>query len=1223
MFDAAARAQEYNGKTAQEREQQYLPALIRQLEAMSDDDLIVAGRASEPLRLLVAHVLDQRHRVGCISELILTKVEQANQAFVSLPDTETVEKNKALETIKDSDQAVQDCLQKVPKRYQIFSTLTHIAAKIGDIAMLRVLVGLGLPVDVHDDQGMLPIHWAAKQDHQDIVNYLIVSHGQSLQTTFTNEKFRPFRYVNAWYFACKAPGQAIVNANIGQITAGGERYLSKDQYHRQPMHYTAMSGNLTVMKTLVGRFSHNRNKQAKDKFGATSLLYAVASGSVELAQYCQTTMGCRFNVRDNQGREAIHYAAAGQSVAMVKHCVSQRNYIFGVDREGMSAIHIAGAQGSAAVFAELLSYDNSKLIAHHRFRLPDRDKHGMSPLHHAFAEGNHEVAQFLLEQHELARMPAGYVRSLSLDAERAARHQITERKWRIDNKAKAGEEYQRDYSHDPGDESVDKVIYHEGLLVDNKHYQGFASTVMAPSPLHLAALNGHRAVFWLGVQHYPEGQYYNPLDWHRMTDVQGRNLLQCAISSGNPELIHGIAEKMLAAEYQPKAQTTLPDDTWCLIFGEHMSLADLQRIAKVNKQFSRVVKRVISEEYGHGRVAQALYQADGERFFIPYQYRFPDRGMRAASKQYFAKLPRHLDVIPEPILRYKLLHRVAQLGDLAYFQQLVENGSFAVNEFDEDGMLPIHHAAAHDHLDIVLYCEKVHKQSILSTYTHDRYRLAYHVNGFYFSCKFSTEFKVAKYTLEKLGQRKLASVAAKLDKNKRNLLHYASLAGCIPMMQVLKDAGVDIHQKDAAEKSCMHFAAQSGNAKAIRECVDWGLSYQEDDLAEQSPLFLTATSGDWDSTAYLFAKVKQGLSGKNRAGSRMVFKALEREHGLDYVKTLERFAPDAVDYSGSWRDYQQATAMIYAARSGSEATLKFLIEEKSVPFGPADNKGRSPLHHCARRGDLSAWQYLLSRYLSKQQLGQSLRLHTDNFARNVLHYACQSQQLPIMLSIAKAYPDLLDRRDHLANHPACYIQSVSLYHYFQSLLLLHFWQPPFAGVGECETILQQYQDNHLNRQDNNHKVQVNHPIYNTLVWLENKISNAESIHLQPNVRARSLPILQTLARDLGQMWHDLLAEKRNDKPISQDDTGALMRKLEVAVCQLTYILVSTPELRFSTSLEEKNHQNFPKKIGVVVPECLTIMWGLGLQFDKTYGEALPAAQEAVEPENQVHPIRVQ
>jgi ankyrin repeat protein len=86
-----------------------------------------------------------------------------------------------------------------------------------------------------------------------------------------------------------------------------------------------------------------------------------------------------------------------------------------------------------------------------------------------------------------------------------------------------------------------------------------------------------------------------------------------------------------------------------------------------------------------------------------------------------------------------------------------------------------------------------------------------------------------------------------------------------------------------------------------------------------------------------------------------------------------------VDY----RDYNAATALHYAARFGSEETVRSLLECGANP-DPHDSGGITPLFHAARRGNISTVKMLLEAGADPHQTGSN-GCHPLGAARDLGH----------------------------------------------------------------------------------------------------------------------------------------------------------------------------------------------------------------------------------------------
>lgn len=58
-----------------------------------------------------------------------------------------------------------------PRRGSV--TALHLAAELGDVAIVKILIDRDAAINVVDDMGSTPLHYAIVRDHNEIVSYLI------------------------------------------------------------------------------------------------------------------------------------------------------------------------------------------------------------------------------------------------------------------------------------------------------------------------------------------------------------------------------------------------------------------------------------------------------------------------------------------------------------------------------------------------------------------------------------------------------------------------------------------------------------------------------------------------------------------------------------------------------------------------------------------------------------------------------------------------------------------------------------------------------------------------------------------------------------------------------------------------------------------------------------------------------------------------------------------
>ena len=131
------------------------------------------------------------------------------------------------------------------------------AARRGDLARVEQALQNGANVDVTDNNGKTPLHWACLCGHLDVVQYLLTSHDANLEATD-----------NRW---------------LDDLFTGGP----------------VCNGHLDVAQYLLT--SHDANLEATDNTGKTPLHLACWNGHLDVVQYLLTSHGANLEATDNEG----------------------------------------------------------------------------------------------------------------------------------------------------------------------------------------------------------------------------------------------------------------------------------------------------------------------------------------------------------------------------------------------------------------------------------------------------------------------------------------------------------------------------------------------------------------------------------------------------------------------------------------------------------------------------------------------------------------------------------------------------------------------------------------------------------------------------------------------------------------------------------------------------------------------------------------------------------
>ena len=229
---------------------------------------------------------------------------------------------------------------------QAFPAEVHEAAKSGDLAKVRALVDKdGALVNVRDESGRTPLHWACRGVHAEVVEFL-------------------------------AERGADVN--------------TRDAKGVCPLHSVSSRGHIGAARALIDR---GASVDARMSDGSTPLHLAAANGHAELAALL-ADRGAPLNVQDDTENTPLH-SAAREGKWEVVGLLAERlkpgsgSALDRPDFDGATLLHLASAAGRLD-FVELLVLKGAAIDA--------RTSLGLSSFNLAEAGGFTAAAEFLAEK---------------------------------------------------------------------------------------------------------------------------------------------------------------------------------------------------------------------------------------------------------------------------------------------------------------------------------------------------------------------------------------------------------------------------------------------------------------------------------------------------------------------------------------------------------------------------------------------------------------------------------------------------------------------------------------------------------------------------------------------------------------------------------------------------------------------------------------------------------
>ena len=256
------------------------PSASSELHKAKIHAAVNAGNLEETKRLLSTSTLDLRHEGVFLKKLFVSAIDSDSLLILKY----TSDKFRELlqceyETSIDGDK--HNC------------SLLHYAAAAGSKEIVEFLVQSGLDVKQRtSEQEITVLGFAASKAHLHVVDYLL-----NINST-----------------------EDILSLGADPIVMAGE------------------GGSVEIFNKLV---NIGFDPMEKDKYGYTSLHLALKTGEEELAFYIMKQYPQSMHMTGKNDRSALHYAAFGGSVSLLKHLIDNGLDTRHVDKHGSTILHVA------------------------------------------------------------------------------------------------------------------------------------------------------------------------------------------------------------------------------------------------------------------------------------------------------------------------------------------------------------------------------------------------------------------------------------------------------------------------------------------------------------------------------------------------------------------------------------------------------------------------------------------------------------------------------------------------------------------------------------------------------------------------------------------------------------------------------------------------------------------------------------------------------------------
>jgi phosphate transport system substrate-binding protein len=391
------------------------------------------------------------------------------------------------------------------------------------------LLDRGAQINAADREGRVPLHVAAKENHEAVVMTLL-DRGAQIQPV-DREGRTPLHVAAEW--GATAVARLLLDR--------GAQVNVADKEGMTPLHAAAGENHESLVRLLLDR---GAQVNAADRESVTPL-HAAARENHEGVARLLLDRGAQVNAADKEGTTPLHLAArvtrrlfeAPKGQAGVAGLLLDRGArVEARTMKGATPLQVAGEEGNEEVARVLLG---------HGARADTATKGLMTPLHAAVKKGHADVVRLLLKGGASITATDSYGRSPLHVAAGDGRGEMVRLLLGAGAPVTVEDKEGRTPVHEPagrGYEGVVQLLLEHGAKATMPDRKGW-------TPLHMAAFHGHEGIVRLLLD---RGAPVSP------TDVQGVTPLQGAAFYGYTGVVRLLQDRGASKEVGDPRGTSVP-----------------------------------------------------------------------------------------------------------------------------------------------------------------------------------------------------------------------------------------------------------------------------------------------------------------------------------------------------------------------------------------------------------------------------------------------------------------------------------------------------------------------------------------------------------------------------------------------------------------------------------------------------------------------------------------
>ena len=669
-------------------------------------------------------------------------------------------------------------------------SLLHRAALNGNLNLCKMLIDKHeVNVNVADKRGWTAVHFAAQSGNCRLVAYFVE-----------------------------------MGSDIHLKTNDGSNCL----------HIAALEGHLNLCKILIHK--HKVDLHMSDNYGWTGIHFSAHSGNCELFVYF-TEMGIDIRLKTNDGRNCLHFAAAGGHLNLCKMVIDNYKLDFHMtDNDGWTVLHYSAYSGKCelvAYFAEMgadicpktnggrnclhfAAFEGhlnicKMLIYKHKVHLHMTDNDGWTALHCSARSGNCELvayfAEILTDIHVKTNDGRNCLHIAALDEHLNLCKMLID-KHNVDvNVADKRGWTAVHFSAQSGNCQLVAYFAEMGTDVHLKTNDG-------SNCLNIAAYQGHLNLCKMLIDKHK-------VDLH-MTDNDGWTALHYSAQSGNCELVAYFAEMGIDIHLKTN------DGRNCL------HIAALKGHLNLCKMLIDKHKVDVNVADKRGWTAVHFSAQSGNCQLVAY---FAEMGTDIHLKANDGNN----------------CHNIAAFqGHLSLCKMLMDKHKIDLHMSNNDGWTALHYSAQRGNSEVVAYFAEMGTDICLKTNDGTNCLQIAALQGHFNLCKMLIDKHLVDLHMT--------------DNYGWTELHCSAQSGNCELVAYFAEMGTDIHLKTADGRNCLHIAALKGHLNLCKMLIDkHNVDVNVADKRGWTAVHFSAQSGNCELVAY-FAEIGTDINMKTNDG---------------------------------------------------------------------------------------------------------------------------------------------------------------------------------------------------------------------------------------------------------------------------------------------------------------------------------------------------------------------